>query len=90
MNKKGVNDPFLRMCYELRVIPANLPKWIGLPVPFSESFREHDCEWQLAFILLFEKKGISFRSLSRNQIRKYVSRLEKPSEGQGKSMHGIP
>ena len=35
LNKRGVNDPFLRMCYELRVIPTNLPKWIGLPVPFQ-------------------------------------------------------
>ena len=80
LNKKGVNDPFLRMCYELRVIPTNLPKWIGLPVLFSESFREHDCEWQLAFLYYLRRKGISFRSISRSQVRKYVSRLEEPSE----------
>jgi competence protein CoiA len=85
LNKRGVNDPFLRMCYELRVIPANLPKWIGLPVPFSESFREHDCEWQLAFIYYLKRKGISLRSVSGSQVRKYVSRLVGPSENQEKA-----
>lgn len=85
LNKRGVNDPFLRMCYELRVIPAILPQWIGLPVLFNESFPEHDCEWQLAFFYYLRRKGISFRSLSRSQVRKYVSGLENPSEEQEKS-----
>ncbi len=85
LNKRGVKDPFLRMCYELRVIPANLPKWIGLPVQFSESFREHDCEWQLAFIYYLKRKGISLRNVSDNQVRKYVSRLDEPSENKGKA-----
>jgi len=85
MNKRGVNNPFLRMCYELRVSPTNLPKWIGLPVLFSESFREHDCEWQLAFLYYLRRKGISFRNISRSQVRKYVSRLEEPSEAKEKA-----
>jgi competence protein CoiA len=85
LNRKGVNDPFLRMCYELHVIPANLPKWIGLPVAFSESFREHDCEWQLAFIYYLRRKAFSFRAISSTQIKKYVSQLEEPSEGKEKA-----
>ena len=85
LNKRGVNNPFLRMCYELRVIPTNLPKWIGLPVLFSESFREHDCEWQLAFLYYLRRKGISVRTISRSQVRKYVSLLEEPSEAKGKA-----
>lgn len=85
LNKRGVNNPFLRMCYELRVIPTNLPKWIGLPVLFSESFREHDCEWQLAFLYYLRRKGISFKSISRSQVKKYVSRLQEPSEEKGKA-----
>ncbi len=35
LNRRGVNDPFLRMCYELRMLPTNLPQWIGLPVSFQ-------------------------------------------------------
>ena len=85
LNKRGVNYPFLRMCYDLRVIPTNLPNWIGLPVLCSESFREHDCEWQLAFFYYLRRKGINFRTISRSQIRKYVSRLEEPSEAKVKA-----
>ena len=85
LNKRGVKDPFLRMCYELRVIPTNLPKWIGLPVLFSESFREHDCEWQLAFLYYLRRKGISFRTISRSHVRKYVTLLEEPSEAKVKA-----
>ena len=85
LNKRGVKDPFLRMCYELRVIPTNLPKWIGLPVLFSESFREHDCEWQLAFLYYLRRKGISIRTISHSQVRKYVSWLEEPSEAKVKA-----
>ncbi|MEK4406632.1 competence protein CoiA family protein [Sporosarcina sp. FSL K6-6792] len=85
LNKRGVNNPFLRMCYELRVIPTSLPKWIGVPVLFGESFREHDCEWQLAFLYYLRRKGISVRTISRSQVRKYVSRLEEPSEEKGKA-----
>ena len=39
LNRKGINDPFLRSCYDLRMLPMDLPLWIGLPVPFSNSFR---------------------------------------------------
>jgi competence protein CoiA len=85
LNKRGVNDPFLRMCYQLRVIPTNLPTWIGLPVQFSESFREHDCQWQLAFYYYLRRKGISFKVISNSQVREYVARLEEPSEGKVKA-----
>ncbi|MEK5071376.1 competence protein CoiA [Sporosarcina sp. FSL K6-1508] len=85
LNTRGVNNSFLRMCYELRVIPADLPPWIGLPVPFSESFRGHDCEWQLAFYYYLRRKGFNFKDVSRNQIRNYVSGLEESSEEQEKA-----
>jgi competence protein CoiA len=85
LNKKGVNNPFLRMCYEMRLMPVNLPIWIGLPVPFSDTFRVHDCEWQLALFYYMRRQGIDLEEVSKSQIRKFVSRLERPSEGQEKA-----
>ncbi len=85
LNRRGVNDPFLKMCYELRVLPMDLPLWIGLPVPYSDSFREHDCEWQLSLIYYMRWKGISFRKLSHQQIVEYVSRIDGQSREQVKA-----
>ncbi len=82
LNRRGINDPFLKCCYELRMHPSNLPLWIGLPVAFNESFREHDCEWQLGLIYYMRCKGIRIRDLSENQIHAYVRRMENPSVGQ--------
>ncbi|WP_370457447.1 competence protein CoiA [Sporosarcina sp. JAI121] len=85
LNRRGVNNPFLRMCYEMRILPAHLPQWFGLPVPYSEAFREHDCEWQLAFFYYMRKNGMNLRELPRNLIREYVSRLAEPSKGKEKA-----
>ncbi|WP_445683722.1 competence protein CoiA [Sporosarcina sp. FSL K6-3457] len=81
LNRRGVNDSFLKICYEMRVHPTNLPLWIGIPVTFSESFREHDCEWQLGLIHFMKWRGIRFSDLTENQIRGYLSSIEGVSIG---------
>ncbi|MBE1557157.1 competence protein CoiA [Filibacter limicola] len=85
LNRRGVNDPFLRMCYELHVRPTELPIWIGLPVPFGDAFVEHDCEWQLALIRYMRLKGIRFRELSDGHVHKFVSGLDGPSDEKKKA-----
>lgn len=85
LNRRGVNDPFLKMCYEMRMHPTNLPQWIGLPVAHSESFREHDCEWQLGLVYFMRRKGICFRDLTESQIHSYTSKIEGPSIGREKA-----
>lgn len=85
LNRRGVNAPFLKMCYEMRMHPTNLPLWIGLPVAYSESFREHDCEWQLGLIYFMRRKGICFKELTERQIYSYTSRIEGPSTGREKA-----
>lgn len=71
-NRRGINDPFLRMCYELKIIPVNLPNWIGIPVETVQAFREHPCEWQLAFIHFLRKHKIQINDLSISHIRRFV------------------
>jgi competence protein CoiA len=85
LNRKGINDPFLRNCYELRLLPVNLPLWIGIPTAFSESFREHDCEWQLLLIYFMKSKGIDLGDLSIKDITKFVTQFEDPIEGKIKA-----
>lgn len=85
LNRKGVNDSFLRMCYEMRILPADLPQWIGLPVPFNNEFREHDCEWQLAFLYHMRRKGINIMEITNGQVRRYIYQMDGSSDGQQKA-----
>nr|WP_282432577.1 competence protein CoiA family protein [Filibacter tadaridae] len=80
LNRRGVRDPFLRKCYELRFLPTNLPSWVGIPVPFADAFQEHDCEWQLAIVYFVRRKGIGFHQLTENLIRKLMDCQENNSE----------
>ena len=85
LNRKGINDPFLRRCYELRMLPTELPIWIGLPVRFAKSFREHACEWQLAFIHYMKQQHIGFNQLTEREIRKFRTAIEDSSADQVKA-----
>lgn len=82
LNRKGINDSFLRACYELRLIPELLPKWVGLPVTFNRSFHEHACEWQLALIYFMERQRIGFKRLSDAKIHRFVESMGSPSKAQ--------
>lgn len=50
LSRKGVKDPFLRACYELRVSPVNLPLFVGIPIEGSTCFSSSLVEWQIQFI----------------------------------------
>lgn len=47
-NKKGVNDPFLKYCYQSNISPMMIPNWIGTPVFKQHLF--HSVEWQFIFV----------------------------------------
>ena len=79
VNRKGINDPFLRACYDLRIRPDELPNWIGVPVRSNEAFKENDCHWQLALIRFMHKNGIRFQALTKVDIRKFVRTMENAS-----------
>ncbi|MCG7334281.1 hypothetical protein MHZ95_03185 [Sporosarcina sp. ACRSM] len=80
LNRKGIRDSFLRICYELRLVPTELPLWIGVPVRGSDAFREHDCEWQLALHYYMRRHGVSLNNLSQVHVRKYLARTNQTSE----------
>lgn len=82
LNKKGINNPFLRGCYELRMTPSELPLWIGVPLTISNPFRVHATEWQLELIYFMKKQGAQFDKLSEGTIRSFVRGLGDSSEKQ--------
>lgn len=71
-NRKGINDPFLRNCYRLRLIPSELPLWIGIPITFDNVFDEHDCEWQLALLVYVNKKGMKINEVTPSDLYEFA------------------
>ena len=59
-SRKGVKDPFLRACYELRVSPMNLPLFVGIPIEGSACFSTSSVEWQVQFIYESLKNELDF------------------------------
>ena len=85
VNRRGVNDPFLRGCYELRILPKELPLWIGVPVAFMSSFSEHVCEWQLALVYFMKERRLKVNDLTVGAIRNFIQRFGGPAETQVKA-----
>lgn len=72
LNRKGIKDPFLRSCYEMKMLPTQLPTWIGVPVPGNQAFRETDVEWQFRLVHFLKRNEIPFWDVSRYSIENFV------------------
>lgn len=75
-NRKGLNDVFLKNCYEMRMLPYELPNWIGVPVLCSESFQEHDCEWQTAFVHFIRENNLNLSRISDHHVSNFIGRYD--------------
>ncbi|QUW21675.1 hypothetical protein JSQ81_18120 [Sporosarcina sp. Marseille-Q4063] len=84
-NRRGVNDPFLRGCYELRILPSELPLWIGIPVSYLNPFREHPCEWQLAFMHYLHKKHLTVQNISADSLYDFARKFVGSTDNQLKA-----
>ena len=82
LNRRGIQDPFLRSCYELKFHPTTLPEWIGVPVQECEAFSVHDCEWQLGLIHWVRQSGLVLTRMSTQQLHRYVHRYVGSSKRQ--------
>jgi competence protein CoiA len=82
LNRKGIKDPFLRSCYEMKMLPTQLPSWIGVPVIGNQSFREADVEWQFRLIHFLKRNRISFSDVSTYAIERFVHGFDKKFTGQ--------
>ncbi len=85
LNRRGVNDPFLRGCYDLRILPSELPMWIGIPVSYMNPFREHPCEWQLGFVHFLHREKLTVHTISDAFLYDFVERFDGPTDSQLKA-----
>src|SRR5690606_8327554 len=60
-NRKGIQSPFLQICYRWRIHPKNLPMFIGIPTKHASIFSEHAVEWQIQFIDYLYKLDLSLQ-----------------------------
>ncbi|WP_256386321.1 competence protein CoiA [Rummeliibacillus sp. TYF005] len=74
LSKKGVQDPFLRACYFLRIQAEKLPLFIGIPVAKNIHFSVVDAEWQLLWLMFLVEKGEQFTFLSTRTIYEFSKR----------------
>ena len=79
LNRKGVQNPFLRSCYELRTVPVQLPHWIGVPTTKSEAFREADYEWQLRLIHFMRREGVAISHIRTRHFERFVYQFSDSS-----------
>lgn len=54
-NRRGLKDPFLKTCYESKIMLELIPNWIGIPTFENQS--KHSVEWQLLAVLLMKSIG---------------------------------
>lgn len=85
LNRKGINDSFLRQCYELKVIPLHLPLWIGIPVAMINPFPVHVVEWQLALLHLMKKRHFDLDDLTEPVLYHFVQKYAGSSAAQVES-----
>ena len=71
-SKKGVKDPFLRICYFNQLQPIELPLFIGFPLRTVKYLNGRHTEWQLAFIHLCMQQKIQFHDISNEQIELFL------------------
>lgn len=79
-NRKGVNDPFLRECYELRLIPSELPEWIGVPMTMHYWEGEHACEWQLSLLHFIRKKNMKIDEVTKDDLFEFAYTTKRLKE----------
>ncbi|QTD41226.1 competence protein CoiA [Sporosarcina sp. Te-1] len=75
-NRQGIQNPFLRSCYELRIPPMLLPDWIGVPVQGKRAFRINDCEWQLCLLHDLTQNCMEFSEASADYLDQFCRQFQ--------------
>jgi len=80
VSRKGVQDPFLRNCYEMRFHPSDMPARIGVPVRNQSAFSVHDCAWQLDLTIFLKRWQLPLSRVPENRLRQFVHRYPGNSD----------
>ncbi|WP_155592026.1 competence protein CoiA [Lysinibacillus cavernae] len=71
-SKKGVQDSFLRNCYELQLSPTAMPSYIGIPVKEGTAIALFASEWQMMLLHFCKQLNHQPYELSKIQIQKFL------------------
>ncbi|MFC0231207.1 competence protein CoiA [Bhargavaea ullalensis] len=83
LNRKGINDPLLRACYENGVMIGRLSPYIGVPTLHAERYAVHAAEWQAQFVFLLASHGALGRWKNPGMIGKFL-RKHPADRGEGR------
>ena len=80
-SKKGVQDPFLRSCYELNFSLHALPNYIGIPVKNARAIPIFSSEWQAILLDFCRKIQVPPYELSKGDVQLFLKLLNvEPTE----------
>ncbi|MCZ8533029.1 competence protein CoiA [Psychrobacillus psychrodurans] len=71
-NRKGIQSPFLQICYRWRIHPKNLPMFIGIPTKHASIFSKHAVEWQIQFIDYLYKLDLSLQQADTRHCESFL------------------
>ena len=74
-SKKGVQDLFLRSCYELRFSLNALPNYIGIPVKNANAIPISPIEWQAILLDFCRKRQLPPSVLCKEDIQLFLTLL---------------
>jgi competence protein CoiA len=68
----GVKDRLLKLCYENKIRPEDLPLHIGFPIQDSQVIQAHLVEWQLALISALRQHHIQVSDVTEKWIESFI------------------
>ncbi len=74
-SKKGVQDLFLRSCYELKFSLNALPDYIGVPVKNAKAIPIFSIEWQAILLDFCRKRQLLPYEMSKEEIQLFLTLL---------------
>ncbi|MFJ7184966.1 competence protein CoiA [Lysinibacillus xylanilyticus] len=71
-SKNGVQDSFLRSCYELRFALTAMPDYVGVPVKGAEAIPMFSIEWQTILHHFCRRLQLAPHELNEGNIRSFL------------------
>lgn len=68
----GAMDRFLKNCYENKILPENLPLFIGFPIQDSQVIQAPLVEWQLALVCALKQQQIDFIDITDKWLETFI------------------
>ena len=68
----GAMDRFLKNCYENKILPENLPLFIGFPIQDSQVIQAQLVEWQLALVCALKQQQIDFIDITDKWLETFI------------------